>query len=62
MLKNDQTYYKNLAVWIPKDFKVCLAIFQHYVSKGLVIYGWSFIQPTNWNHISRWKKWEHKKE
>ena len=30
MLKNGQTYFKNLAVFTPQDFKVCLAIFQHY--------------------------------
>ena len=30
MLKNSQTYFKNLAIFTPQDFKVCLAIFQHY--------------------------------
>ena len=34
MLKNGQTYFKNLAVFTPQDFKVCLAIFQHYEIKG----------------------------
>ena len=31
MLKNGQTYFKNLAVWTQQDFKVGLAIFQQYV-------------------------------
>ena len=30
MLKNDQTYYKNTAVFTPQVFKVYFAIFQHY--------------------------------
>ena len=34
MLKNGQTYFKNLAVFTPQDFKVCLAIFQHYEITG----------------------------
>ena len=34
MLKNAQTYFKNLAVLHRKIFKVCLAILQHYASNG----------------------------
>ena len=34
MLKNDQTYFKILGCSHCKIFKVCLAIFQHYETKG----------------------------
>ena len=34
MLKNSQTYFRSLALFTPQDFKVCLAIFQHYAWKS----------------------------
>ena len=34
LLKNGQTYFKNLALFHSKTFKVCLAIFQHYALKS----------------------------
>ena len=38
-----QAYFKNLAVWTLQDFKVCLAIFQHYESL-----------MVNWNIGTKW--------
>ena len=34
MLKNGQTYFKNLRCEHRKIFKVCLVFFQHYERKG----------------------------
>ena len=34
----DQTYFKNLALFTIKIFKVCSAIFQHYAWKGWISY------------------------
>ena len=41
MLKTGQTYFKNLAVWAPQDYKVCLVIFQYFPGKSEVVHKFS---------------------
>ena len=38
MLQNGQTYFKNLAVFNPQDFKVCLTILQHEIKGWLIAF------------------------
>ena len=41
MLKTGQTYFKNLAVGAPQDYKVCLAIFQYFAGKSELVHKFS---------------------
>ena len=65
MLKNDQTYFKNFALWHFKILKVCLAIFQHgalymkwLMRKEIAIADIRYLLPIHsfsfpWKHGSR---------
>ena len=52
ILKNFQAYFKDLTVLIQQDFKVCLAIFQHYALNGLsAIFRGCFVMSSHVNVI-----------
>ena len=44
MLKNNQTYFKNLAVFTPQDFESMFGHFSTLVNKGLSA------NPTKWSN------------